>query len=122
MRDDFASAGDGPAPSQAFEAEGIPATAQLRAALENCVALMGDCARAAKDPDESAAAKLMAARCGARLATAAAQAGSALARLANAHADRRAAQINLAMAKRAQRRGQKIEKTTNNRLPRIWSP
>ena len=105
MRDDLASAGDGPAPSQTLEKDAIPATARLRAALGTCDSLLGDCARVAGDKEETSAAQMLAAATAAKLAAASALAASAIARLADAETHQRlaSAKIELSLLPSARR-------------------
>jgi hypothetical protein len=98
MRDDLASAGDGPAPSQTLENDAIPAVARLRAALGTCDSLLGDCARVAGDKEETSAAQMLAAATAAKLAAASALAASAIARLADAETHQRLATAKIELS------------------------
>jgi len=98
MRENLASAGDGPAPSQTLEKDVIPATARLRAALAACDSLLGDCTRVAGDKEETSAAQMVAAATAAKLAAASALAASAIARLADAETHQRLASTKIALS------------------------
>ena len=149
MREDIASAGDGPA---ILENNVVPATTRLRAALAACESLLGDCTGVAGDRGETSAARMLAAGTAAKLAAASALAASAIAKLADAETHQRLAttKIELSlMPRRPARRparhhvpapapeydasdwrayppdeeeDSESEKPANNRGPRIWSP
>ena len=127
MREDLASAGDGPAP------ENTPARTMLRAELSACQGLIGDCAGIAGNTDEGPAARMLAAQTAARLAAASALAASAIARLADAETRHRLANVKIELSLNphggtrrepeygaAHRANPEPEKSTNN-LPRVRS-
>lgn len=117
MREDLASAGDGPAPSQALERDGIPAAARLRAALGTCDSLLADCARVAGDKDETSAAQMLAAATAAKLAAASALAATAIARLADAETHQRLASTKIELSLLAS-----VHRPAARRTPRTAVP
>jgi hypothetical protein len=96
--------GDGPAPRFAptgradtdiIEDDAVPATQTLRAELAACPALIAECAGIAGDSDHPPAARSHAAQSAARLATASAQAASAIARIVDAETRQRLATLQI---------------------------
>ncbi len=141
MKEDIASAGDGPAPDEILEKGVIPAATRLRATLAACESLLGDCARVASDKDESSAAQMVAAATAAKLASASALAASAIARLADAETHQRLATAKIELSQMPRRFARRepaygdppdyraeaglraeSEKSANNPGPRIWTP
>lgn len=100
MPENLASAGDGPAQNQALVSKEISDSARMRGALAACESLLNDCARVARDREETSAAQMLAAATAAKLASAAALAASAIARLeeAQTHRDLAAAKIDVTRA------------------------
>lgn len=102
MREDLASAGDGPAPSQTPVSPEISDSARMRGALAACDSMLGRCASVVGSENASYAAQMMAAATAAKLAAASALAASAIARLEEAQTHRQlaAAKIEVTRASR----------------------
>lgn len=102
MREDLASAGDGPAPSQAPVSPEISDSARMRGALAACDSMLGTCARVSVSENATFGAQMMAVATAAKLASAAALAASAIARLEEAETHRQlaAAKIEVTRASR----------------------
>jgi hypothetical protein len=112
MKEDFASAGDGPAPSQPLAPQEVSDSARMRGALAACDSMLATCARVSVSDTATFGARMMAVATGAKLAAASALAASAIARLEEAQTHRQlaAAKIEVtrasrnASARRAERR------------------